>query len=111
MLKLLKMSEEEKVKFNLINKNECYILKKEDKILGFIIMDDLYIYILESERYNGYGTTLFKYLLKKLKEKNIKDFETLIPINNIIMRRIIENNKGIEVSRKESIVKYICYIE
>lgn len=111
MLKLLKMSEEEKIKLNLINKNECYILKSDDKILGFIVMDDLYIYILETERYNGYGTILFEYLLKKLKEQNIKKFETLISINNLTMRRIIENNKGIELSRKESIVKYICYIE
>lgn len=116
MVNLSKMNEEAKIRYNFPIDSECYILKKDEKTLGYSKIEilenniDLFIFITEEERGNGYGKLLFKELLKIIKEKNINNFEISVPHNNLPLVRIIDSNKGIEVSRKEKVAKYIIIL-
>ena len=50
--------------------------------------------IRHSQRNRGYGKTILKELLKKIKETNIKEILIICKEKNIVSRKIIEANNG-----------------
>lgn len=115
MLNLYKMSEEEKREYNFSEEDNYYFFKNEQDLLGFAKINylknpDIYLFIFEEKRGNGYGNALFSKVLEKLKENKIRSFEVVIPLKNAIMARILKNHYGIEESRKDNLVKYTIVI-
>lgn len=111
MLKLYKMKEEEKREMNFLVTDDYYSFKEDEEILGFAKINclenvELYIFILEEKRGNGYGNELFFQSLEKVKEAGINAFSLSFPLQNVIMRKIVENYGGKEESRKENLIKY-----
>lgn len=115
MLKLYKMDLKEKKEMNFLETDNYYSFKEEEELLGFAkinIMDnvDIYIFILEEKRGNGFGNELFSHVLEKVKEEGINSFSLVFPLKNVIMRKIVETYGGKEESRKENMVKYTIAI-
>ncbi len=111
MLRLYKMSNEEKKEMNFSIQDNYYSFKTERETLGFAKINvlekiDIYIFILENKRGNGYGNKLFYQVLETLKEEKVTSFELILPLQNIIMQRIVEAYGGIEESRKDNKIKY-----
>lgn len=111
MLKLHKMDIEEKKKMNFLGTDNYYSFKSEEELLGFAKINviekvDIYIFILEEKRGNGFGNELFSHVLEKVKEEGIHSFSISFPLNNVIMRKIVETYGGREESRKENLIKY-----
>lgn len=101
-------SNDTKSMFNIINGEEIYSLLLDKKNIGYGIIRNnneckIEVYILEEYQGNGYGSFLFKELLKKIK----KDINLKIDISNVIIKRIIENNNGIELGRDGQFIYYI----
>ncbi len=115
MEKLFKMSDVEKKEYNLPIRDNYYFFKSNEELLGFAKINmleklDIYIFILEEKRGNGYGNELFMKVLENIKEYGIDSFEIKFPLNNVIMARIIEKNGGIEETRIDNYIKYIVFI-
>lgn len=94
--------------FNLESKDELYSLELEDKNIGYgIIREDinnrLEVYILSEYQGKGYGTKLFKELLKIIN----KEVSVQVDIENIIMRKILNYCKAIEIGRNGKTIRYI----
>ncbi len=111
MLKLYKMTSEEKREMNFPFVDNYYSFKTERELLGFAKINvsekvDIYIFILEPKRGNGYGKKLFRQVLETLKEENITSFDLIFPLKNVIMQKIVESYGGIEESRNEDNIKY-----
>lgn len=109
MLKIEKASNNDiNAMFNIKNGDLVYSLLLEQKNIGYGIIrnnDDckIEIYILNEYQGNGYGSFLFKELIKKI----IGEINLKVDINNVVMKRIIEKNNGIELGRDG---KYIYYV-
>ena len=91
--------------FNLSKKDILYSLEINNQNIGNGIIrnnDKIEVYILKEYQSQGYGTMLFKFLLKTINKEITIDLK----IENIKMRKIIEKYNGVEVSRTEQIVKY-----
>lgn len=115
MLKLHKMKEEEKKQMNFLEMDTCYSFKEGEELLGFAKINvleniDIYIFILEEKRGNGFGNELFAQVLEKLKETGVNSFSLVFPLKNVIMRKIVETYGGKEESRKENFIKYTIFI-
>lgn len=94
-----------------MEKDNCYTFKEEDELFGFAKINilkeiDIYIFILEEKRGNGFGNELFSQVLEKLKEEGVESFSLVFPTENIIMRKIVETYGGMEESRRENQIKY-----
>lgn len=94
--------------FELSTNDNIYSLELNNNNIGYGIIRDnndnkLEVYILKKYQGNGYGTKLFKELLKIINEKIIVKTK----IENIIMRRIIEKCNGIEKSRDGNFIIYV----
>lgn len=99
---------------NIDKKDEVYALIKDKKIIGIgiIYIDKNTINLCISENYqsNGYGTILFKNLLKKLKEYNYKEICIQVQRENVKLRKIIEKYENINISTNNGILEYIVKI-
>lgn len=95
------------IDFDIPGKN--YVLKYDDKTIGYSRVnianeDNIFIYILEEYRGNGYGKELFKLTLEKLEKEEIV---LNISKQNIQMQKIINGYKNIEIKNTP---KYITYV-
>lgn len=94
--------------FNLGINDELYSLELEDKNIGYgLIRENLNnkieVYILSDYQGKGYGTSLFKELLKIVgAEVNV-----LVDIKNIIMRKILMKCDAIEIGRNGQTIRYV----
>lgn len=82
---------------------EFYSLNVDDKPIGFGRFENceenpIEIFVVENYRGNGYGTTLFKEMLKIAKNNNISKVKFIISNDNYIANRIVTHAKGIKVS-------------
>ncbi len=113
MRELCKMTEEEKKIFNLpiSFSDSYYCFKENEELLGFAQISysektDIYIFILEDKRGNGYGNELFSQVLQNIKDHGIHFLEIEFSLSNMVMARIASRNGGVEITRKEGVVKY-----
>lgn len=86
--------------------NRCYLIKKDNEILGYVeyakIYDKAelnYIYILEKHRRNGYAQDLFDYMEKDL--DNIINITLEVRVDNINAIKFYEKNGFKIVSKRE----------
>ncbi len=115
MLKLYKMSEEEKMEMNISPSDNYYSFRQGDELLGFAKINvlkeiDIFIFILEEKRGNGFGNELYSQVLEMLKERGINSFALMFPLKNVIMRKIVEAYGAKEDSRKENKIRYQVFI-
>lgn len=94
--------------FNLGINDELYSLELEDKNIGYgLIRENLNnkieVYILSDYQGKGYGTRLFKELLKMIGG----DVSIQVDIKNIIMRKILMKCDAIEIGRNGQTIRYI----
>lgn len=94
------------IDFSVPGKN--FVLKNDEKIIGYSRInnaeeDDVFIYIKEEYRGNGYGKELFKLSFEKM-QKN----EIILNISkqNIQMQKIIENYQNIKIINEPKYIKY-----
>ena len=111
MIKLIKL---DKVSDNLIKElsldkiiqiYECHL---DSTKIGYAIIRDkkterLYLIIDEEYQNKGYGSLAFKLLLTQIND----DAMCSVPFENNKMRRIIQKNNGIEISRNGKTIIYI----
>lgn len=95
------------IDFNVPGKN--FVLKNNEKTIGYSRINDLeedniFVYILEEYRGNGYGKELFKLSFEKI-EKN--EIFLNVSKQNIQMRKIIENNQNIKIINEPKYIKYV----
>lgn len=115
MLKLYKMSEEEKREMNFSQSDNYYSFKQEDELLGFAKINilkeiDIFIFILEERRGNGFGNELYSQVLEILKKEGANSFTLMFPLRNVIMRKIVEAYGAKEDSRQENKIRYQVFI-
>lgn len=90
---------------------DIYALKDQN-ILGYGLLKEdktnLYIYVKEEFRGNGYGTKIFNELLDIIRKKtNYNDISLAINKEDMRTNNIIKNNGGIEVSKEKDCLFYI----
>lgn len=109
MLNIVESNDNNYIKMNNINlslKEELYLLKLDNNDIGYGIINNdaitnkVYIHIFDEYQSNGYGTYLFKKLLKILNEK----LEFSIDYSNYKALRIIYNCNGQELARKDNLI-------
>lgn len=94
------------IDFSIPGKN--FVLKNNEKTIGYSRINDLeedniFVYILEEYRGNGYGKELFK-----LSFENSPKNEIILNISkqNIQMQKIIENYQNIKIINEPKYIKY-----
>lgn len=94
------------IDFSVPGKN--FVLKNDEKIIGYSRInnaeeDDIFIYIKEEYRGNGYGKELFKLSFEKM-QKN----EIILNVSkqNIQMIKIINSYKNKEILNNPKYIKY-----
>lgn len=116
MFNLAKVEDTKQLELPPIKEGEIYILKKDDTIVGYAIINQsspnkVYFSILEKYRSNGYGNILFKLLKEKLKEKDYTSLTFTISRDNIPAQNIIVSQKGILVSNNSKGTTYTIYLK
>ena len=91
-----------------VNFNKCFKLLKDDRPLGVgtINKDEenqIYIYIKQELRGNGYGKILFSKMMDEAK----KEVKVTFPKDNIQMVKIVDDNGGVQQSTNNNQVKYV----
>lgn len=114
-LVLCNMTDEEKRNYNFDLNDNCYAYKNDNLIIGYARINvvepyQVYIFINEDIRGNGYGTKLFKEVLTVLKMNSIFQIEAETSMGNIAMIRILEHYGGQELTRYDGMVHYIVPI-
>lgn len=109
------MSDEDKKSYNFSLSDHYYVYKRDGISIGYARLNielphQVYIFIDNKIRGNGYGTKLFKEILTILKNNNIKEIEIETPVRNIAMIRILEHYNGKEMTRYGGIAHYIVPI-
>ena len=94
--------------FRLVKEDKIYECYLDDKKIGYGIIrkeptNRIFLVIAKKYQNQGYGSTIFKLLLYKIDETVICS----VPIENTKMKRIIENNNGIEIGRNGKLIQYI----
>ena len=94
---------------------EIYELVKDDNVIGYGIINKdaknmVTIYISEKYRGNGYGTILFEMILEKIKELGYKEIYLTFDKNNIMMKKIVLAQRGLEISIDNDKVRYVIPI-
>ncbi len=110
-----KMTEEEKKEMNVPIEEPFYFFRLENEVVGYAKVDtmkpnNIYIFIREEKRGNGYGTRLFKNLIEMLKNSSIPSLELTFSSHNLPMIRILKRFGGEEISRREEEVLYSLII-
>lgn len=93
--------------FNLNKNDQLYECFLDQKKIGYGIIrknatDNIYLGIMKSYQNQGYGSTFFKMLISKVNHTIICE----VPLNNIKMQRIVQNNHGIEIGRNDNSIHY-----
>ena len=94
--------------FDILGNEEIYSLDLDNQNIGYGIIrnnvdNQVEVYILKDYQGNGYGSYLFNYLINHFK----KDIKLKVDINNMIIRRIIRKNNGIELWRDGHNIYYV----
>jgi len=105
MLKIIKKEKENFGKdfpdINILNADKLYILYLDKKEIGYASINEsdkyhkIVICILKEQQGNGYGTYLFREMLKEINQ----EFELAVDIDNYKMIRIITRCGGKELGR------------
>lgn len=95
------------------NIKEIYEVVNDNIKIGYVfILDDnineIYIYIKEEYRSNGYGTEVFKNILKKFNDR--KELFFNIDLKNIIAICMIVNQGGINLGNSRGYTKLVLPI-
>lgn len=104
------------INIDIKNCNEVYYLKDNTNIIGIGLINlkkenIIDFYIKEKYQGNGYGKILFKNLLEKLKEYNLKEITLKIPKDNIKITKIVEDFQGLHISTNKNILEYVIPIQ
>ena len=98
--------------------DKIYVLKNKDVIVGYgtILMnndnkDILYFMIKEKYQSNGYGSMLYKKLLKELDKMNYKSIIIHIPNKNIKAINIINKYENRHLTTVQGISEYLIPIK
>lgn len=115
-LVLCDMNEAEKKEYNFDLGDDYYTYKNNDLVIGYARINviepyQIYIFVNENIRGNGYGTKLFQEVLDILKKNGVSQIETETSIGNIAMIRILEHYNGKEITRYGGMVHYIVPVK
>ena len=99
-----------------VNFDKCFKLLKDDRPLGVgtINKDEenqIYIYIKQELRGNGYGKVLFSKMMDEAKKEGYHEVKVTFPKDNIQMVKIVDDNGGLQQSNDNNLVKYVIPIK
>ncbi|MBQ9318770.1 MAG: GNAT family N-acetyltransferase [Bacilli bacterium] len=91
--------------------DEIYQIFNDNTMIGSISIlynsiNMINIYIDEKYRGYGYGSDSFRLILEQLKNKKILKIMITIPVNNIIMMRIINHYKNMIKNKNNELITY-----
>ena len=95
-----------------VNYDKCFKLVKDGRPLGVGTINNdkenqIYIYIKQELRGNGYGKVLFSKMMEQAKKEGYQEVKVTFPKNNIQMIKIVNDNGALHLSTNKNKVKYV----
>jgi len=99
-----------------VNYDKCFKLVKDGKPLGVGTINNdkenqIYIYIKQELRGNGYGKILFSKMIDEAKKEGYQEVKVTFPKDNIQMVKIVDDNGGVQQSSNQNEVKYVISLK